>query len=188
MVNRNVITKFSIALAVICAVICVVSIAPLAVALVFALVTLLCLVCCLLIYIVGGIVWLLSVGQANIFRYATALADFGLGLFNFITPIAQFSFHYLTPIAGGVALFVGIVGIVVSSVGISKAKEDAQLQLQSVPEEADLAQEEGDGKKKKAKKKKTNRGACVASLIVCSVFSAVAFAAIVVALVVTRMF
>ena len=188
MENKNALTKFSIALAVICAVICMISIAPLAVAIVFALVTLICLLGCLLILFGGALVWLVTAGQTNIFGYATTLSDFALGLFNFMSPIADFSFHYLTPIAGAVALFVGIVGIIVSAVGISKAKsQSAQVKVDGIPSVTDLTPT-ANGGKNKAKKKKTNKSSCIASLVVCCVFSAVAFLAIIVALVAVTMF
>ena len=188
MESKSALTKLSIALAVLCAVICIVSIAPLVAAIIFVLVTLICLLGCLIILFVGAFVWLVTAGQTNIFGYATDIANFGMGLFNFITPIANFSFHYLTPIAGAIALFVGIVGIVISAVGISKAKKQTnQVETQDIPSATDLVSETNNGKKK-LKKKKTNKGACIASLVVCCVFSAVAIIALIVAVVAVTMF
>lgn len=195
MENKSALTKFSTALAVLCAVICIVSIAPLVAVVIFALVSLICLLCCLIILLIGAFVWLVTAGQTNIFEYATALSNFGLGLFNYITPIANFSIHYLSPIAGGIALFIGIVGIIVSAVGISKAnRQKALIESQSSSPAAaevfvstDLTQETNSSKKR-GKRKKTSKGACVSSLVVCCVFSAVAILVIIISLVAVTMF
>ena len=191
--KRSAICKLSIAAAVCCGVICGVAIIPLIVAGIFALFALLCLLCCVLIFIAGLFVWLFSVGQANIFGYANSLAGFGTGIFNFITPVAYFSFVHITPVAGGIALGMGILGIIFSSVGIAKAKKaNAQLaqaeltaEASALPAEADETPEVDTGKKKKrAKKRKTDKGACAASLAVSIVFSVVAVIAMIVAAIV----
>ena len=183
--NRSTICKLSIACAVCCGVISGLSIAPLVVAAIFALVAFICLLGCTIIFIVGMFVWLFSVGQANIFGYASTLADFGLGLFNFITPVAKFSFTYITPIAGWIAVGMGVLGIILSSVGISIAKkQQPQTELQGNPLGASYslstygAPGASTDKKQHVKKKKTNKGACTASLVVCIVFSVVAIIAI----------
>ena len=216
--KKSAITKLSIALAICCAIICGIAIAPLMVSLIFALVALICLVGSVLILFVGAFVWLFTVGQTNIFGYATGAANFGLGLFNFIVPIANFSFHYLTPIAGWVAVGFGVLGIIFASIGISKAKKAAQTAAQdelneepasfdgadelaeeSAPfEETDELSEEpsdaiidepvSDKKKKKKKKIKTEKGACVAALAVSIVFTVVALIAILVAFVAVTFF
>ena len=202
MEKKSALCKASIAFAVICAVICGVAIAPLLAAGVFAIVALLCLLACVVVFIAGLFVWLFTIGQSNIFGYASSLADFGLGLFSFVPPVAWFSFHYLTPIAGGVALGAGILGIVLASVGMAKAGKrapqvEAQVPLEEVafpeatleePLPASEPVAQSAPKKKKAKKKKTERGACIASIVVCSVFSAMALIALIVAFVAVTMF
>ena len=195
--ERSALTKLSIAFAVLCAVICVISIAPLAVAFVFAIIAFICLLLCVLILIIGGFVWLFTIGQVSIFDFGFMLSDFGLGLFNFVGPVADFSFHYLTPIAGGIALFLGILGIIISSVGISKAeKQNAEekalkslSEVSALPQEINSTPEDTSGKKKKRKrKKKTNKGLCIASLAVSVVFSAVAIIALIAAVIAVTMF
>ena len=189
--NRSTICKLSIACAVCCGVIGGISIAPVVAAVIFALIAFICLLGCVVVFIAGLFVWLFSFGQANIFNYASILADWGLGLFNFITPVAKFSFTYITPIAGWIAVGIGVLGIILSSVGISKAKKQAPqaetaiqsdaLYAPSYPVADDEASDRNTGKKKKVKKKKTDKGACTASLIVCIVFSVVALLAVLIA-------
>ena len=181
--DRSKICKASIAFAVCCAIICGVAIAPLIVSIILALVALICLLCCVLVFIIGGFVWLFTVGQVNIFDFGRSLADFGLGLFNFMSPVAQFSLNYITPIAGGIAIGLGILGIIFSSVGISRAKLQKQSSEtdesgQLPPSTATTDVEAADTDKKKIKKKKTEKGACVASLAVSIVFSVLAIIAI----------
>ena len=202
MEKKSALCKASIAFAVICAVICGIAIAPLLAAGVFAIVALICLLGCVVIYLVGLFVWLFTIGQSNIFGYASSLADFGLGLFNFVPPVAWFSFHYLTPIAGGVALGAGILGIVLASVAIARAgKRPPQEEWQTPSEEVAFPEAtleepvanpepaaDPNPKKKKAKKKKTERRACIASIVVSSLFSALAFIALIVAFVAVTMF
>ena len=188
--------KLSIAFAVCCAVICGISIAPLVVAILLALFAFVCLVICLLIYIGCAFVWLFSIGKANIFGYASSLAHFGFGLFDIVSPLANFSFHYITPIAGGIAVAVGILGIIFSSVGMSRANnqmpQDANqgnyynapqypATMYGVPMVNPDAQ-------KKGKKKKTDKGVCVATLTVSIVFSVIAVIAIIVAALVVHVF
>ena len=208
--TRSTLCKLSLAFAICCALICGISIAPLLVAVILALVALLCLLVCVLIYIVGGFVWLFTIGTANIFSYATSLSDFGLGLFNIVSPVAQFSFHYLTPIAGGIALLFGIIGIILSSVGKSRAslqaaeqetpsyEQDPYQYLDAEDEEpaydtpyedeTEEAVQEEQGKKRKKKKQKTEKGAYIASLAVSIVFSILAAIAILVAVVAVKFF
>ena len=190
--EKSAVCKLSIAFAVCCAVICGVSIAPLVLAAIVAIVALVCLLICVLVVIFGFFIWLFSVGQVNVFGFATSLADFGVGLFSFISPVANFSFNYVTPIAGWIALGFGVLGIIFSSAGISaanrqKPKKDVS-ENREISASLSTAQGEDGGKKKKAKKKKTAKGACVASLVVSIVFSVVAVISIVVAHVALTMF
>ena len=178
--NRSKICKFSIALAVCCALACGVAIAPLIASVAFAVVAFICLLCCVIILFVGIFVWLFTAGQTSIFPYASKLADFATGLFSFVSPVARFSFDYITPIAGGIALGLGALGLIVSSVGISRAKNSLPSdEIQDEP----VYPEETDGKKKKVKKKKTEKGECIASLAVSIVFSVVALIAIIIAVI-----
>lgn len=187
--KRSAICKLSIACAVFCGIIGGISIAPVVVAAIFALVALICLFGCVIVFIAAIFVWLFSIGQANIFNYASMLADWGLGLFNFIGPVAKFSFTYITPISGWIAIGIGVLGIILSSVGISIAKkQSSQTELQSnslgantVTVSDDGTQEADTAKKKKVKKKKSDKAACTASLVVCIVFSVVAVIAMLVA-------
>lgn len=190
--KRSAVCKLSIALAVCCAVICGVAITPLIFSAAIALIALICLLCCVLVVIFGLFIWLFSAGQVNVFGFATSLADFGTGLFNFISPVAKFCFNYVTPIAGWIALGVGVLGIIFSSVGISAANKNQPkaevVENREVPESLAPTNGEGEGGKKKAKKKRTEKGACVASLVVCIVFSVLATLSIAVAAVAVKMF
>lgn len=201
MMNRSTISKLSIACAVCCAVICGIAIAPAIMAIILALFALLCLVGCVLILFAGMFVWLFTIGQTNIFGYATSIADFALGMFNFIAPVAKFSFTYITPIGGWIAVGIGVLGIILSSVGISKAKnQPAKIEVQDNLIDAPATRVTADGtfdtpiyvprqetptedtgKKKKTKKKKTDKGVCVASLTVSIVFTVIALISILVA-------
>ena len=190
--KRSVICKLSIAFAVCCGVICGIAIAPLVIAGVLAIAALICLLGCVVIYLVGLFVWLFSFGRASIFGYASSAANFGLGLFSYVTPVAAFSCQYMTPIAGYIAIGAGILGIIFASIGLAEAKKQApQPQLPEeqsiipdiykVAEETEEEQEEPAEKKKKAKKKKTAKGVCAASLAVSIVFTVLAGIAIIVA-------
>ena len=195
--KKSVICKLSIALAICCAVVCGVAIAPLAVSAVFALVALCCLLVSALIYIVGLLVWLFSLGQANILGYGATPANFGMGLFNLITPVAKFSIDYITPIAGWVAFGFGILGIIFASVGIARAKKHMALSSphDNLPEETAMPEAESEApgekagkRKKRKKKKKTEKGACIAALVVSIVFSVVALIAVLIAAVTGNLF
>ena len=194
--KKSAICKLSLAFAICCAVICGIAIAPLVVSAVFAIVAFLCLLACVLIFIAGLFVWLFSFGQSSIFDYASTTADFGLGLFNFITPVAEFSFHYITPIAGWVAFGVGVLGIIFASVGLAKAKKQIpqvewQGELPDAPIVTDTAEAiptEKPGKKQKKKKNKTEKGTCIAALVVSIVFAVVALIAVLVAALAVTMF
>ena len=187
--NKSTLCKLSIACAICCAVICGVSIAPLVAAGILAVVALLCYLACAVLFLVGFFVLLFSAFQASIWPLASSVGEFGTGLFGFVSPIANFSFNYITPIAGWVALGVGIVGIIVSSIGISKANK--QIPQQEAPSEPIAAPANptdtvaygtaNNGKKVKKKKQKTEKGVYIATLVVSIVFSVVAIIAVIVA-------
>ena len=181
--KRSTLCKLSIACAVCCGIIGGASVAPIVVSVILAIVAFLCLLLCVLVYIFGGLIWLFTIGKVNVFSFASALSGFGLGLFNFIGPVANFSFHYITPIAGGIAIGIGVLGIILSSIGISRAKKQQPEELPA-PVETD---EQANGSKKKAKKK-TEKGACIASLTVSIVFTVISIIAIAVAAIAVNLF
>ena len=182
-VKRSTICKLSIACAVLCGIIGGISVAPIVVSIILAIVAFICLLLCVIVYIFGGIIWLFTIGKVNVFGFASSLSGFGIGLFNFIGPVANFSFNYITPIAGGIALCVGVLGIILSAVGISKAnKRQQQNNELPAPSTASEDGQTADTAKKKHKKK-TEKGVCVASLVVCIVFSVIAAIAIAVAVI-----
>lgn len=127
--KKNAISKLSIACAVICGIAGAVAITPGVVAIVFTLVAMVCAVVAILILFFGAIIWLLSVGQVNIFGFALSLFNFCGWIFAFLEPVTNFSCNYITPIAGGVAIGVGILGIILSSIGISKAKDEPKYEV-----------------------------------------------------------
>lgn len=191
--KKSTICKISLALAICCAIICGISIAPLVASAAFAIMAFICLICCAVVAIAGVFAWLFSAGEINIFSYVGIIAEFGFGLFTFVSPIARFSVHYLTPIAGGVALALGVLGIILSSISISRAKKLSQTENSdgnpesfALPEERQETQT-ANGGKKKAKKKKTEKGMSIASLVVSIVFSVVAVIAIIVAVIAVQM-
>lgn len=201
--NTTKITKFSTALAIICAVTCGIAIAPLIILAIFALVGLLCLLICLLIYLLGGILWLITLSGVDIFPVATAISDFAKSLFDYIGPIAQFSCFYITPYAGYAAIAAGVLGIIVSAVALARARHETEQEPDTSAESSVGASSSGGifnpysvynaegkavpekkekgkkNKKPRAKKAKTLKGACIASLVVCIVFTVVAVAAII---------
>lgn len=166
--------KLSIACAVCCGVVCGVAVSPLVVVCVLALVALICMLMAALVIIAGFFVWIFSGTKVSIFGYAATIADFAGGLFSHIAPVANFSFRYLTPVAGWIAVALGVLGIVISSVAISKPKKN----LPQETTETDQDDQVGTGKKKK--KKRTEKGICKASLIACIVLSLVALIAVIV--------
>lgn len=185
--KRSAICKFSIACAVCCGIAGGVAVAPIVVGGVFIVVELLLVLACLVILLGGAFAWLFSAGAVNIFGYGTAIYDFGLGLYHFVIPVSKFTFTYLTPIAGYVALAVGVLGIILSSVEIDRAKKQipkAELQNNvsyepATPIEADSMAEAPDNNKKKHPK--TDKRVCVATLVVCIVFALAAIFALIVA-------
>ena len=127
--KKNAISKLSIACAVICGIAGAVAITPGVVAIIFALVAIVCALVGILVLIFGALIWLFSVGQVNIFGFALSLFDFCGRIFAFLEPVTNFSCNYITPIAGWVAMGVGFLGIILSSVGISKAKDEPKYEL-----------------------------------------------------------
>ena len=200
--NKSTICKISSAIAVCCGVLCGIALAPLVLLCLFLLVALVCLLCCALIFMIGIFVWLFSAGQASIFPYGTALANFALGLFRFISPVADFSFTHMTPIVGWVALGAGLLGIIVSAVGISKTKK--RLSGREVQDTPAMPAETNEkptvfstpiyemqpihANRKKTKMKKTDRSVCVTSLVVCILCSVLAVVALIAAPIVVTMF
>lgn len=195
MENRSTICKISTGFAICCGVLCALAVAPLVVAAGFAIFAFLCLLCCVLVLFAGIFVWLFTVGQANIFHVGTGLANFGTGIFHFIGPVTKFSFAYITPTAGGIALAFGILGIIIASVELYREKhqpaEDGTAP-ESAPE-APALPEEPDGqaapaKKKKTKKRKTDTQVCVSALIANIILSVIAIVVLIVAAFAGKMF
>lgn len=200
--KRSTLSKLALAFAICCAVVCAIAIAPVVIAAIIAIFTFFCLLCCVVIIIAGLFVWLFTIGQVSIFSYGTAIAEFAIGLFDFITPIAKFSFTYITPIAGGIAIALGVFGIIFASIVIAKAnkqitetgnqaesiEEPAPAEESVLPATASETSEAEPKKKKKAKKQKTEKGSGVASLVISIVFTVVAAIAIVVAVFAVSLF
>lgn len=182
------ITKFCIALAIVCGILFGLSVVPLIAAVSMAVFTLVCLFICLVILIVGGFVWLFSGGQTVIFGSGTNIAEFGLNTFSYIPTITNFSFTYFTPIVGWIAFGVGVVGMILCIVALVTAnKVSLQTEESNLPEAisvqtADLSQTSArQNRKKFKKKKKTDKGACAGALIACIVFAVLGLIAVLVA-------
>lgn len=184
----RVITKISIASAIVCGILFGVSVAPLLAAAAMAVFTLICLLICLVILIAGCFVWLFTVGKTNIFGSGIKVANFGMNTFTYINSVTEFSFTYFTPIVGWVAFGVGIVGIVLCIIALATAgkavPQAEEVHAADVPATAEeVPQTVSDGKrgKLKRKKKRTDKGACVGALVACIVLTALALVAVIAA-------
>ena len=188
--RKSLICKLATACAICCGVAFGIAIAPLVVAALLAVVALICLLGCVVIFLAGLFVWLFTIGKSTIFPFARAAANFGLGLFSYVKPVAAFSCNYITPIAGWVAVGVGVLGIVLAAIGIAKASKQSAQAVQGeqpfAPEpmqtyDAAGMMQPAPVSAKKAKKPKTEKGACIAALTVCIVFAVLSLIAVLVA-------
>lgn len=184
--QKSVPCKISIALAISTGIACALSVAPGAVCAIFVLVVIAVLLLALCVYFFGGIFWLISAGNWNIFPFGKSCFQFAGGIFDFLEPFAKFCFTYITPVVVWVTLGVGIITVIFSIVTIAKSKKAITLSASNtdIAVEAELVQEtesrypdpraKRKGKRRK-KREKTEKGTGILCLVLAIVFVVVAF-------------